>query len=131
MIDPKLEKDTFYVKKMVLSHLLLMNESRFPWLILVPDRPGIREIYELNIKDRVHLLHESEKVSRFLMDEYKPDKLNVAALGNVVPQLHIHHIARFSSDALWPDPVWGKLTPSPYSEGKKQDLLARLTDYFL
>ena len=131
MLDPRLEENTVYIKKMVLSHLLLMDESRFPWIILVPDRPGLIELYELNNKDRLHFLHESEKVSRFLLEEYKPDKLNIAALGNVVPQLHIHHIARFKNDALWPDPVWGKLSPQPYSAGKKEEVVERLKAYFI
>ena len=92
-----------------------MNESRYPWLILVPRREGIREIHELDAADRRQLWVESDQVSHALMTLFQPDKLNIAALGNVVPQLHVHHIARFQNDAAWPAPVWGKFRPDAYS----------------
>lgn len=92
-----------------------MNESRYPWLILVPRREGIREIHELDAADRRQLWVESDQVSHALMTLFQPDKLNIAALGNVVPQLHVHHIARFQHDAAWPAPVWGKFRPDAYS----------------
>lgn len=110
VIHPQLSSDCIYLGRFPLSHLLLMNDSNYPWYILVPDRDDVREIYQLEQADRRQLLHESCLLSEFLMSEYGGDKLNVAALGNVVPQLHIHHVVRFESDPAWPAPVWGKVS---------------------
>ena len=85
-----------------------MNNCIFPWVILVPERENIREIFELNAKDRKVLIEEIAMVSEVLNKTYWPDKINVAALGNMVEQLHIHVIARFKTDDAWPEPVWGK-----------------------
>ena len=93
-----------------------MNDSNYPWFILVPDRDNIREIYQLEAADRRQLLDESCLLSGFLMDRYKGDKLNVAALGNQVPQLHLHHLVRYQGDPAWPAPVWGKCPAIPYAE---------------
>jgi diadenosine tetraphosphate (Ap4A) HIT family hydrolase len=114
-LHPQLAQDTHVVMDLPLCRVLLMNEARYPWLILVPRRLGIREIHELDSVDRTQLWLESDKVSRALMTLFQPDKLNIAALGNVVAQLHIHHIARFQTDAAWPTPVWGKFELTPYT----------------
>jgi diadenosine tetraphosphate (Ap4A) HIT family hydrolase len=123
VLHPQLANDTFLMTDLPLCRVLLMNESRYPWLILVPRRPDIREIYELTPPDRQQFWQESDQVSRALVAICQPDKLNIAALGNVVPQLHIHHIARFTQDEAWPAPVWGRFSPKPYTEQAAQDLI--------
>ena len=114
-LHPQLAQDTWLVTDLPLCRVLLMNETRYPWVILVPRRQDIREIHELTAMERQQLWQESDQVSRALMKLFKPDKLNIAALGNQVPQLHIHHIARFQTDAAWPAPVWGKFPPQAYT----------------
>ncbi|MEZ5453619.1 MAG: HIT domain-containing protein [Thiothrix sp.] len=114
-LHPQLAQDTHFVTDLPLCRVLLMNESRYPWLILVPRRADIREIHELDAADRQQLWEESDQVSRALMALFQPDKLNLAALGNMVPQLHLHYVARFRTDAAWPAPVWGKFAPEPYT----------------
>jgi len=106
-LHPKLKEDCLPLGRLELSLVLLMNDSRFPWCLLVPERVGASEIYLLDPPDQQMLMHESVVLSKALVEAYRPDKLNVAALGNQVPQLHVHHIARFRSDAAWPHPVWG------------------------
>ena len=96
-----------------------MNDSQYPWFILVPQRDNIKEIYELSDKDQQQLNKESSFLSKLLANEYKADKMNVAALGNVVEQLHIHHIVRYKSDPSWPTPIWGKLPTVPYQNVEK------------
>jgi diadenosine tetraphosphate (Ap4A) HIT family hydrolase len=104
-----------------LSHLLLMKDSNYPWFILVPDRGNITEIHQLNDIDQQQLITESSILSRIIEQQFKADKINIAALGNLVPQLHLHHIVRYTTDAAWPAPVWGKLPTKPYTdEGMKQ-----------
>jgi diadenosine tetraphosphate (Ap4A) HIT family hydrolase len=93
-----------------------MNDSSYPWFILVPDREGIREIHGLETADRYLLLDESCRLSEFLMAEYRGDKLNVAAIGNLVPQLHLHHVVRYQSDRAWPSPVWGQYPAVAYDD---------------
>ncbi|WMP16089.1 HIT family protein [Thiothrix lacustris] len=114
-LHPQLAQDTHLVTDLPLCRVLLMNESRYPWFILVPRRAGIREIHELMPAERQQLWAESDQVNSALMALFQPDKLNLAALGNMVPQLHLHHIARFQRDAAWPAPVWGKFVPEPYA----------------
>jgi diadenosine tetraphosphate (Ap4A) HIT family hydrolase len=103
-----------------------MNESRYPWLILVPERAGVTEIFELNGKDQIRLIQESSRVARHLKSSFNADKLNVAAIGNLVPQLHIHHVARFRDDSAWPAPVWGRFEPNVYTAESLAILLERL-----
>jgi len=107
-IHPQLVNDCVLLGRFPLCHLLLCNDSHYPWFILVPARRDIREIYQLEAIDRQQLLDESCQLSEFLMTNYGGDKLNVAALGNQVPQLHLHHIVRYESDAAWPGPIWGR-----------------------
>ena len=117
-LHPQLAQDTHFVTDLPLCRVLLMNESRYPWLILVPRRANVREIIELSADERTQLWAESDQVSRVLLALFQADKLNLGALGNLVPQLHLHHLARFQTDAAWPAPVWGKFPPIAYSEAQ-------------
>jgi len=105
-LHPQLAADTVAVCDLALSRLLAMNDADFPWLILVPRRAGASDMIDLG-GEQVLLMNEIAAVSRALKDETRCDKLNVAAIGNVVPQLHIHIVARRVGDPLWPKPVWG------------------------
>jgi len=115
-LHPRLNEDCITVGSFPLCRLLLMNDSNYPWFILVPQRTGVREIFELSEDDQRQLLWESSSLSRLIADHFNADKINVAALGNMVSQLHIHHIVRYSSDAAWPAPVWGHAPAEPYSK---------------
>ncbi|AXQ27308.1 HIT domain-containing protein [Solimonas sp. K1W22B-7] len=125
-LHPRLNADCFVAGDWPLSRLLLMNDSQYPWFILVPRRNDVREMHELDASDQTQLFRESMILSRALALAYRGDKLNVAALGNIVPQLHLHHIVRFASDPAWPAPVWGKLPAKPYSEGQALAQIERL-----
>lgn len=118
-LHPRLAQDGFKIGSLGLSELLMMNDSQYPWLILVPRREA-KEIYQLNAVDRQTLLDESCLIAQTLQNLYQPDKLNIAAIGNLVPQLHIHHVARYQTDKAWPAPIWGKLPPCPYSDSQAQ-----------
>ena len=107
ILDPRLVADTVPIGDLFLSRVLLMDDARFPWAILVPRRPDLREIIDLEPRDRAVLYREIEALSEAIQRVFAPLKLNVAALGNVVPQLHVHVIARYAEDAAWPRPVWG------------------------
>lgn len=113
-LDPRLEADTIALGRLSLSRVLLMNDARYPWLILVPERPDLAEIVDLSARDRATLMEEIAAVSEALKGTFQPDKLNVGALGNRVRQLHVHVLARFQSDAAWPGPVWGIGEAEPY-----------------
>jgi diadenosine tetraphosphate (Ap4A) HIT family hydrolase len=125
-LHPRLAADTLPVGDFPLCRLLLMNDARYPWFILVPRRAGAREIYELSDTDQRQLLAESSALSRALMAAFAGEKLNVAALGNVVPQLHVHHVVRHASDAAWPAPVWGRHPPRPYAPPERAARVAAL-----
>lgn len=114
-LHPRLRQDTFSLGQFELCRVLLMNESRYPWLILVPERVAVTEIFELSAEDQRRLIQESSLVARHLRRVFNADKLNVAAIGNLVPQLHLHHIARFRDDPAWPAPVWGRFEPDSYT----------------
>lgn len=113
-LHERLAADTIEVTQWPLSLVLLMNARQWPWLILVPRRPSIRELYELSKPDQHALMSEIVRASKRLTQLVRPDKINVAALGNAVPQLHVHVIARFTSDPAWPKPVWGTVPPEQY-----------------
>ena len=123
-LHPQLAADCLVLADLPLSRLLLMNESRYPWFILVPRRADLREIHHLPQTEQRQFWHESAWLSTRIEQQFSPDKLNIAALGNMVPQLHIHHIARFQDDAAWPAPVWGKFTPEKYEASELQDKVA-------
>ncbi len=124
-LHPRLAQDCFKIGSLGLSELLMMNDSQYPWLILVPRREA-REIYQLNAVDRQTLLDESCLIAEILQNLYQPDKLNIAAIGNLVPQLHIHHIARYQTDKAWPAPIWGKLPPCPYDDQFAQQTIEKI-----
>jgi diadenosine tetraphosphate (Ap4A) HIT family hydrolase len=118
------------VARLPLCRVLLMNDRRFPWLILVPERDAAREIHQLSPADRATLIEEIALGSGVLERLFHPDKLNVGALGNVVPQLHVHVIARTTTDSAWPGPVWGSGTAEPYGEHELVELRNRLSVAF-
>ncbi len=125
-LDERLAADTIALGDLPLCRVLLMNDSNYPWVILVPRREGIREIYELSAADQQQLLSESSQLASVMARLFQADKMNVAALGNMVPQLHIHHIARSVNDAAWPKPVWGAVAIKPYSTDEMEPLVAEL-----
>lgn len=125
-LDPRLAADTRPVLDLPLSSLLMMRDGNHPWLILVPRRAGAVEILDLEPADRARLWAEIEAVAEALRAETACDKLNVAALGNVVAQLHVHVIARFRTDPAWPSPVWGKVPAIPLDEARAEALAAGL-----
>ncbi|MBN8482299.1 MAG: HIT domain-containing protein [Xanthomonadales bacterium] len=107
-LDARLAGDTHFIGDLALSRVLLMDDARWPWLILVPRRAGLRELVDLEVDAQYVLLDEINRTARLLQHLHAPDKLNIAALGNVVAQLHVHVIARHHQDAAWPSPVWGR-----------------------
>ena len=125
-LHPDLLRDGLEVSRLRLSRLLLMNEARWPWLILVPERHGMREMHDLDSLDLYRLCDEIASCSQVLQQLYKADKINVAALGNMTPQLHVHVIARFTSDPAWPEPIWSALPREPYSEAAGEARLHEL-----
>jgi len=125
-LHPRLTRDCVPLGHFSLCLLLLMNDSRYPWCILVPQRPGISEIHQLAEADQMRLQQESCHLARQLAQCFAADKMNIAALGNVVPQLHIHHIVRYRNDPAWPDPVWGRLPPLPYPATALAEVKQRL-----
>lgn len=129
-LHQRLQADTLFVARLDLCQVLLMNDASFPWLILVPERADIREIHELTVSDRGLLIEEIALASRVLEALYRPNKINVGALGNQVPQLHIHVIARYRDDRAWPGPVWGAVSPQPYSETELRATAHRLERVF-
>lgn len=118
-LHPRLQADTQILGDLPLCRVLLAKDSQYPWLILVPRVPGLREIHHLPPEQQQQLMQESCAVATLMEEALGPDKINVAALGNLVPQLHLHHVARFSSDAAWPGPIWGAHPALPY---QTQDL---------
>lgn len=125
-LHPRLEADTIVIGELGLSLVLLMNDARFPWLILVPRRADLREMSDLTVDDQATLMGEINAASRVLQRLIHPHKLNVAAIGNVVAQLHIHIVARFEDDAAWPAPVWGHGLREPYDEDESSGFIGLL-----
>lgn len=126
-LHPRLEADTHPLTDLVLCRVRLMDDARFPWLILVPRRAGISEVHELTQEDQTNLWREATSLGQGMKAALDGDKLNLATLGNQVPQLHVHVILRRKSDAAWPAPVWGFGEPRPYTaegfEEMRQHLL--------
>lgn len=113
-LHPRLAADSEPVTRLGLCRVLLMNDARVPWLILVPERAALTELHALPAPERTVLMEEIALASRVLERLYRPDKVNVGALGNLVPQLHVHVIGRYRSDAAWPGPVWGSGAAIPF-----------------
>ncbi len=127
-LHPQLQKDCIFIGKLTLCRLLLMNDNQFPWFILVPEVEGITEIYHLDKQQQSLLIEESSFFAERLHEIYKPDKLNIAAIGNLVPQLHVHHVVRYRTDKAWPAPIWGKFPVISYSEQKLAEVVNLITD---
>ncbi len=125
-LHPRLAADTHLVGDLPLSRVLLMDDTRYPWLVLVPRRPDLHEIVDLPPADRAVLIEEIAAVSLALRHVTGAEKLNVGAIGNVVPQLHIHVVARFAADLAWPAPVWGRGASVPYDAAECSARLASL-----
>lgn len=123
-LDPRLAADSLHIADLPLSTVRLMRDANYPWLLLVPRRREAAEIVDLSAADRAQLMVEIARASRALRSVAACDKLNVAALGNVVPQLHVHIIARRIGDAAWPKPVWGAVPARAYGEGEAERLAA-------
>jgi len=115
ILHDRLAADTTLIGDLTACRVLLMNESKFPWLILVPRQQNISELHQLDKQTLTQVQHESIVISELLMSLFNGDKLNTGALGNLVPQLHLHHIVRFKTDSVWPAPVWGNFTPEQYT----------------
>ncbi len=116
-----LAADTVELTRWDLCLVLLMKDRNYPWLVLVPQRPDLRDLHDLDVADQATLMAEIARASHALEEIHSPDKTNVAALGNVVSQLHVHVIARFHSDAAWPSPIWNVAPTLPYdAEDLKQ-----------
>ncbi len=129
-LHERLAADTTEITRAKLCRVLLMEDRRFPWLILVPQREGIVEIPRLWDADQDQLWREILLAQRVLEAVCRPDKLNLGALGNLVPQLHIHVVGRFRADAAWPGPVWGAGEAEAYGEAEREELINRLREGF-
>lgn len=124
-LDQRLQNDTIVIGDFPLCRLLLMNDSTYPWFILVPRREESREIHQLAETDQAQLWRESSWLASWMESAFTFHKLNVAALGNVVSQLHLHHVGRRTDDPTWPGPVWGQRPAVPYLETQLDALLAQ------
>jgi len=125
-LDSRLQNDTLLIGDFPLCRLLLMNDDHYPWFILVPRRDEVSELFQLSADEQKQLWHETVTLTELLNDTFAADKMNVATLGNVVSQLHMHVIVRRRSDAAWPAPVWGKFPAQPYSVEQVAAIRARL-----
>ena len=125
-IDPRLEADTFPLADLPLCRALLMNDARYPWVGLVPRVASVSEVFELSQEEQAQLWQEATQLGAAMKEAFQGDKLNIATLGNVVSQLHIHLVVRYTDDASWPAPVWGNGTPKPYTlvqQGQRREQL--------
>ena len=109
------------------SFILLMNEKQIPWVIQVPKFDGIKELTDLPDDVYLQVMNEARQIQRFLQVVYRPDKLNFAALGNMTPQLHLHHMVRFKTDVCWPRPVWGNIQPQLWADQEFSNLHRQVT----
>lgn len=125
-LHPRLAQDSVVVGEFELSLLLLSKDANYPWCILVPKREDIYEIHHLSEDEQLQLIRESCRLSEVMTSLFDADKMNVAALGNVVRQLHVHHIARFTDDPAWPQPIWGKLPAKEYEQEDFSERVKRL-----
>jgi len=125
-LHAKLNQDCINLGRFDLCQLLMMNDNQYPWFILVPQIDNIKEIYQLTNTDRLTLCEESNYLAENLATLYNADKMNIAAIGNLVPQLHIHHVVRYQNDIAWPAPIWGKFTAIPYAPEQITDTINRV-----
>jgi len=122
-LDERLARDALVIGDLPLCRVLLMNDARWPWLILAPRREGLVELIDLELTDQTQLMDEAGPAARFLKTHARADKINVGALGNIVRQLHLHVVARLVDDPAWPRPVWGHGEAAPYGDGAAQALI--------
>ena len=115
-LHPRLAQDTIFLGRFELCQVLLMNDAQYPWCILVPEVANVTELYQLDTLQRQQLMDESCFLAENLAMLYQADKMNVATIGNIVTQLHIHHVVRYQTDAAWPAPIWGKFAAVPYTD---------------
>jgi len=125
-LHPQLAADCIVLGDFPISRLLLLNDANYPWFILVPRRAGATEIYHLSSEEQCELIKESSFLASNLADSFAARKMNVASLGNMVPQLHLHHIVRYETDKAWPGPVWGKVPAVPYTAEQVHDIRRKL-----
>ena len=130
ILDKKLQQDRFFIADLELCKVLLMNDANYPWLILVPRQNNLKDIVDLSFDDQIILLKEINFVAEIFKKEFEFDKLNIANLGNVVSQLHIHVIARKKNDATFPRPVWGNAQALEYSGNNLTKTLEKIQKYF-
>jgi len=129
-IHPQLQQDCTIIGRFPLCYLLLMEDANYPWFILVPDREGVGEIFQLSAQDQQQLMKESSQLAAVIAAKFKADKINIAALGNMVPQLHIHHVVRYRDDAAWPAPIWGAVPVKPYLECELNEQVEQVKAWF-
>jgi len=125
-LHPQLARDTISIGDLPLSRVLVVNDANWPWLLLVPRTLGVSEIVDLDEVARAQLMTEIARTARALKTVTECDKLNIAALGNVVPQLHVHVIARRAGDAGWPKPIWGAAAPLPHDQSELERFIAEI-----
>lgn len=125
-LHSQLSKDCIIVGSFQFNIVLLVNDKHYPWFILVPQKSNIKEIYQLSQQEQQRLLAESSRFSKAIQSIFNADKLNIAALGNMVPQLHIHHIVRYQSDKAWPGPIWGVEPAQEYTQTEIAQVIAQL-----
>ncbi|KJY91194.1 HIT family hydrolase [Vibrio neptunius] len=125
-LHPQLAKDTSVIGHFPLTIALLHKDNAVPWVILVPKRENLKELHHLPMQEQQQFLLESQAVNQALEATFRPDKLNLGALGNMVPQLHVHHIARFKDDVAWPGPVWGNTQGDFRSEEEQRAILSKI-----
>ncbi|MEZ9625841.1 HIT domain-containing protein [Aliivibrio fischeri] len=127
-LHPRLQQDCIVLGNLPLCKVLLIKEDIGPWLILVPRIEELKEIHHMTDEQQIQFIKESSAVALLLEDNFSPDKINIGALGNLVPQLHIHHIARFTTDVAWPGPVWGNTTGIIRAQSSQTQLVDLLRD---
>lgn len=125
-LHPRLAEDSIVIGRFDLSLLLLSKDANYPWCILVPQSEDAFEIHHLSDAEQIQLIRESSRLSEVMTSLFDAHKMNVAALGNVVRQLHVHHIARFEDDAAWPQPIWGKVPAKVYAHDELAERIKRL-----
>ncbi|HHJ1299376.1 HIT domain-containing protein [Pseudomonas sp. 17391] len=125
-MDTRLQQDCLVLGDFPLCRLLLSKDANYPWFILVPRRAGVSEVFDLSQEDQAQLFKETTDLAQALKGEFKADKMNVATLGNVVSQLHMHVIVRRHGDVAWPAPVWGRVPAGEYAPGQVDAIRQRL-----
>lgn len=131
VLHPQLEKDTFFIGSLNLSNILLMNDSRYPWIILVPQINDIGDITDLSTQQRADFIEEINHAASLIKQHFQPERMNIAMLGNIVPQLHCHIIARFKEDFAWAKPVWGIGEAVFYTKEQQEKIIPLLQNLLL